>query len=339
MIKLQTHRRPIPGGVKIAIVAVAFITLALFLYNQLLTVPDTKLLSNIVDKVSDQDLLTHAQIETHQRKSILQTFANDKFRILLHGNKVTINAKNVARIALLEELANKMDFTLLVNSNRQQLEQIISMTSDSQELYRVLDTLLEGINYFIEREYNSDISRHQIVSLHIGTRSEEMLNMALQTTLITSSFPPGPSPEIEQGELPIPGNETTNVDELNNKLELFEYLTLEDKLYTVNQLSPIGNQLQVLIESLLQETDPELRIAAAKRLEKAPGYAGMNALVKVLQDPDPEVAMQAIDSLSRMDDASLLPILRAERNSQPDEKLRLKLDETIKLLEAKYRFF
>ena len=92
----------------------------------------------------------------------------------------------------------------------------------------------------------------------------------------------------------------------------------------------------MLIETALNETDSELRIAAIKRLQLDPE---IKAIVNGLRVPDVKLVMRANYSLSKMDDGSLSPILRAEQRIRTEEKIRLKLEVLITTLEAKYRFY
>ena len=96
-------------------------------------------------------------------------------------------------------------------------------------------------------------------------------------------------------------------------------------------IEPEGPGLQALLEVLSDDPDPEVRGLAARQL----GYAGSPeataGLVSALDDPAPEVVIEAVDALQMIDDSTVIGSLE-KLLQHPDAEVRAAAEDGIDFL-------
>jgi HEAT repeat protein len=76
----------------------------------------------------------------------------------------------------------------------------------------------------------------------------------------------------------------------------------EIRATAVAEIEPVGDALYVLTDMLLKDPSPGVRIATSEALEDSDDPLAVAALVKCLQDEDPAVIVQCIESLDLLGD-------------------------------------
>ncbi|MEE8474864.1 MAG: HEAT repeat domain-containing protein [Myxococcota bacterium] len=76
------------------------------------------------------------------------------------------------------------------------------------------------------------------------------------------------------------------------------------------QIEPEGDGVLQLADLIASDPSPEVRRAAAGELAGTESAAAVNALVGTLDDSDPEVVIEALDSLVFAGDETVIPQIR-----------------------------
>jgi hypothetical protein len=105
----------------------------------------------------------------------------------------------------------------------------------------------------------------------------------------------------------------------------------ETRVRAVLALDAEGEALAALISAIERDPDPRVRAAATVGLEESEEFAAVQALVGALDDANPEVVVEAIDSLEFAGDASVVPSLRPLL-SHSDARVRKAAADAIELL-------
>jgi hypothetical protein len=84
----------------------------------------------------------------------------------------------------------------------------------------------------------------------------------------------------------------------------------EQRVRAALSLESEGSDLERLRSLLESDPDPRVRAAATVGLEDAEDFAGLDALLGGLDDPDPEVVVEVLDSIEYAGDESVIPRLR-----------------------------
>ena len=140
-----------------------------------------------------------------------------------------------------------------------------------------------------------------------------------------------PSDSRQRGQRPLP-ELTPPIGVHDEQLRLLESSYPVDRQTAVATLIPYGEQLDLLITTLANDTEPEVRAAAADRLRGAGKHAATSALLGALQDEDPRVVVTAIDVLQMTGDPSTLPAL-AQLLMHPSDEVRNSALDAMELLE------
>jgi hypothetical protein len=117
--------------------------------------------------------------------------------------------------------------------------------------------------------------------------------------------------------------------ELFDRLQDFDEL---DRAEAIPKLSTSGEGLDIIIGALAFDPDPEIRMAAAQRLSEAKGFATINGLINAIDDPEPEVSLQAIISLVNIGDRSVIQTMQQVREHHSDPAIQEALEEGIRAI-------
>ena len=120
-------------------------------------------------------------------------------------------------------------------------------------------------------------------------------------------------------------------EELAAALQALESSDPEERSDALFDIEPEGPGLQVLLEALSDDPDPEVRGVAARQLGYAESPEATAGLVSALDDPAPEVVIEAIDGLEMIDDSTVIGSL--EKLAQhPDAEVREAAEDGIDYL-------
>ena len=149
-----------------------------------------------------------------------------------------------------------------------------------------------------------------------------------------------------QPRLPAAGIETVNPEDAPEPGADPTLLSAEDQAYLTLLLDPLpevradaaenieatGIVLDYLATILTTDPSPEVRIAATYSLEESDDPRAFDTLIMGLDDTDPKVLVEVIDSLDYLDDRSAIPYLQPLLD-HPDEDVRDAAESAIESLQ------
>ena len=140
-----------------------------------------------------------------------------------------------------------------------------------------------------------------------------------------------PVPTVAAAPEPADLDEAEANQELAAALQELESPDPDERALALFDIEPEGPGLEALIEVLSEDPDPEVRGLAARQLGSAESPEATAALVSALDDPAPEVVIEAIDALSMIDDSSVIGSLEKLRQ-HPDAEVREAAGDCIEFL-------
>ncbi len=249
---------------------------------------------------------------------------------------LSIAANAAPRLLLFEKLAEAAEFSLETDAGDWPL---LTVRFDDLDLAQALPRLARGLAYRAEWVAEEGGESHRLASLVVGERVAETRSPASEGAERHESGaasaagaggadaePPRDRRATRVGSAVAeilrdhwaPGEPEPEADELLARLDDPDP---EIRLRAVIEIEPEGEALDRLADLLANDPDPRVRAATTASLGSAERYEAMEALVWALDDPDPEVVLEVIDSLEFAGDASnvwhLEPLL-----AHPDSRVR-----------------
>ena len=105
----------------------------------------------------------------------------------------------------------------------------------------------------------------------------------------------------------------------------------EQRVRALLALEPEGEGLDALVRAIESDPDPRVRAAATVGLEEGEDFAALQALVGALDDPEPEVVIEVLDSLEFAGDESLAPKIEPLL-AHPDARVRQAAGNAMQML-------
>jgi hypothetical protein len=104
--------------------------------------------------------------------------------------------------------------------------------------------------------------------------------------------------------------ETSNLDRAEPDPRLTETIDPEysaQRLAEISKLNAAGDDLESVLDTLENDPDPAVRVAAADLLAESERREAIDGLLRALEDPSPEVVVQALQTLSLVGEADIIP--------------------------------
>ena len=214
------------------------------------------------------------------------------------GGAVSIDAFAAPRRPLLQQLAERAGFALEAAPGEWPP---LTLRIDAQPLEAALPLLVGEFEY--RAEWALEAGVHRLAKLTIGApraAARSMDGSTLRPGEVAASLQRALQ-EVRDGELGLsPEDALAQLDDADPEVRVRAVLALEAE----------GEGLTALVRAIESDADPRVRAAATVGLEDSEDFAAVQALVGALDDPDPEVITEAIDSLEFAGDASVVPYLQ-----------------------------
>jgi len=258
--------------------------------------------------------------ETPARESSPSAWpASGAWSLAFAQGAVSVDAFEAPRRPLLEELATRAGFALEAAPGAWPP---LTLRIDAQPLELALPLLVGELEY--RAEWTSEDGMHRLAKLVVGGAR------GAQPSADAPSLRPGEVGDSLQRALAELADEDEPQDEAD-ALRNLEAADAETRMRAVLALEPEGEGLNALIGAIERDPDPRVRAAATVGLEESEEFAAIQALVGALDDANPEVVVEAIDSLEFAGDASVVASLEPLLG-HADPRVRKSAADAIRLL-------
>lgn len=279
-----------------------------------------------------------------------QKMAATKNQLLLDPGTVTVGfsddlltvlSNRAQRLFVLKQVAQSAGFEFVAGDVE---PQTLTVRIVKSTLAQALPMLLADLPYDAEYVFDQDRKVHILARLHVGETQapaatalpDDETGFEASAVADESCWEPPPliDDQVVDGLL-------REVEELMiEQAELFDRVessASQVRAETIPEISIAGEGLEVILDALALNPDQDVRAAAAKRLATAKGYATMDGLINALDDPAPEVALQAIRSLVAIGDRSVILNMQNMLDRHSDPTVQQALDEGIHALKFSVR--
>ncbi|MEA1867914.1 MAG: HEAT repeat domain-containing protein [Thermodesulfobacteriota bacterium] len=253
---------------------------------------------------------------------------------------LTVLSNCAPRLSVVKQVARAAGFEFVAGDVE---PQTLTVRIVKSKLAQALPVLLADLPYDAEYVFDPDRKVHVLARLHVGG-----------TQAFAATALPDDEAEFEanavadESWLEPPLIDDQGVDGLQSEVE--ELMIAQAELFdrvessapqvraeTIPEIPIAGEGLDVILDALALNPDTEVRAAAAQRLATAKDYATMDGLINALDDPAPEVALQAIRSLVAIGDRSIILNMQNILDRHSDPTVQQALEEGIKALEFSVR--
>lgn len=236
------------------------------------------------------------------------TLAPGTFEIRLHDGRFTILARDAPALDILNNLAILAGFKVVDTGTP--LERV-TLTIEGSDIHTALVELLKPHPY-------------QIIYEYVALRGGDTL-----TRVVAGKLPAIPGIMPATGYLPGVDGSAPLPDAAEPELSVQDQVFLsqlldpspEVRAYAAESIEAAGIALDYLARILTTDPSPEVRMAAAFSLESSDDPRALETLVLGLNDADPAVLVEVIDSLGYLDDRHAVPYLQPFLD-HPDEGVR-----------------
>jgi hypothetical protein len=247
------------------------------------------------------------------------TVERGSVRVGFSDGRVSIVSNEAPRLAVLEQLAREVGFRLKLG----ELEPgPITLQLDATEPHAALAAVLKGAPYAVRYAFDDELEVHVPVRVRVGSKESEEQPPELDED------------ESYQEEFADEDDWALDEDGQPTQELLYQFDSGDPRLRAeaVAALEPEGAGLDLLLEALETDSDPRVRVAAARQLEDADSFAAVEALLVALGDPDRRVVLAAIDALEFAGDETIIPDLKP-LGDHPDDEIATAAREAIEFLE------
>lgn len=253
---------------------------------------------------------------------------------------LTVLSNCAPRLSVLKQVARAAGFEFVAGDVE---PQTLTVRIVKSMLAQALPMLLAELPYDAEYVFDPDRKVHVLARLHVG-----------ETQASAATAPPDDETEFEAravadeswceppliDDLIVEGLQR-EVEELMiaqaELLDRVENSAPQVRAEAILEIPIAGEGLDVILDALALNSDPEVRVAAAQRLATAKSYATMDGLINALDDSVPEVALQAIRSLVTIGDRSVILNMQNILDRHFDPTVQQALEEGIQALEFSVR--
>jgi hypothetical protein len=218
-----------------------------------------------------------------------------EWRVAVANGVVSVEAEQAPRRAVLGALAQRAGFALEAPPGEMAP---LTLRVVAQPLEVALPHVVGRRSY--QAEWESRDGRHRLAKLVLGP------DLGKEPDAETAALRPGEVSAALQRAL-----DESREGELTSEeaLRRVNDADAETRLRAVLALDGEGESLAALARVIEHDADPRVRAAATVGLEESEEFAAVRALVGALDDPNPEVVVEVIDSLEFAGDASVVPSL------------------------------
>jgi hypothetical protein len=251
---------------------------------------------------------------------------------------LTVRSNRALRFAVVERVAETVGFELTASRVE---PQTLTVRIERAPLEAALPILLGDLPYTVEYVFDPERRAHLLAKLRVGKR--EPPAVAAAPPEATTSFEEDTA--ASENQSPAPSIDDPSIEDM--RYQVAELAAAADEIFdrsasansqvraeAILKVPVAGEGLDVVLDALALDSDPGVRAAAAQRLAAAQGFAATTYLVDALNDPAPEVTLQAIDSLVAIGDRSVVWDLKNRLGQTSDPQVQRALQEAIQTLQS-----
>jgi hypothetical protein len=259
------------------------------------------------------------------------------FTVDFSDELLTVRSNRAPRLSVVKRVAQAAGFELVTGDVEPQK---LTVRIENSPLALALPELLTHVPYVVEYVFNADREIHHLARLRVGEIKGVPADKAIPPDDETKTKTPLLADENWRAPPPV---DDETFDGLLGEVEelVIEEADLFDRAAStaavvraeaIEEVPVAGEGLEVVLDTLALDEDPEVRAAAALRLAEAEGFATINSLISAIEDPSPEVAQQAIHSLVAIGDRSVVSYLQDALEQHSDPTVQQALEEGIRTI-------
>ena len=219
--------------------------------------------------------------------------------------RISVRINNTARLLIVQRVAEIAGFDFsLPDQSIDYWSAPVSLTIHDQPLTAALSTIIGAETFTLEMSYDATFSLHKVSAVFLTANPK---NLATATPL-NKKIPL--QNEREFSEAPDV-NFSANYEQQMRRSNFFN-ADEQTRVAILQEMSPVGADLDYIITSLQRDKNAFVRAAAAQRLSVSGSYLATQSLLEALSDADPDVVKAAANSLITLGDASVIPAMEAK---------------------------
>jgi hypothetical protein len=269
-----------------------------------------------------------------------------KTQIEISGQVVTLLAANQARLLeVLETMASAAEFELLLGQLGGQESKAVSIRVENASLAETLTRMLDGIPFALDFEVDPDDASSRLRSVRVGTFPVAGLSPKKAERPGKRSGDRRERLDTRRKERRARTIEGPTAEQLAKSARLSEeraawattQLDNEDWEIRAEAASKVDvedpNELERLAYLMKNDSSANVRKSALERLSDSDSPEVIDHLLEALNDPNPEVVIEAIDEIEFEGDQTAVPKLAAGCLGHPDPTVASLCAEAIEWLE------
>lgn len=276
------------------------------------------------DTVRDITVDSNTPAVTGTAAADADTLAPGTFDIRLHEGRFTILANDAPARDILNDLAILTGFKVVDTGTPLGR---VTLAVEGGDVHATLVELLKPHPYQIIYEFNNTRGTDTLTHVVVGRPP------AMPETAPAQPCPPGTGfATLNPEGPPLP-----DADQAPLSAEDQVYLSLlldpspKVRADAAESIEATGIALDYLARIIITDPSPEVRMAATYSLENSEDPRAVDTLIMGLNDADPNVLVEVIDSLDFLDDRSAIPYLQPLLD-HPDEDVRDAAESAIESL-------
>jgi len=240
--------------------------------------------------------------------------------------KVMLRAVKASRFAIIEDLAKRTGFELIVGAVP---DRLVSVEVEGVTQGSALESILQDTAFQASYRPGPGVNGYRLARVTVGEQA--VAADGSQQSSASASRPVVYEPEDTPVFL---GSEPEDIELVQRLLGGSE----EERVDAVNELvlDPAG--LNAAYQVYRNDSSAEVRLAIVEVMEGEETFAARQLMIEALDDPSPEVALYALGVVDSNSDFSLLPKVRnlmqhpdpevAEYAREIEESIRLSYEDT-----------
>lgn len=228
---------------------------------------------------------------------------NDGVYLSRDKTRISVRVTQIPRLVIIQHMAEVAGFDFSLPDNAiEYWQESLTVNIDNEPVQDALAKVIGIKNFNIDVAYDTATASHKISALYLGG------SVSIQAAPASPVGQHEPLPFERDASL-APSPELSLVNENRTRRDNFFTSDVQTRVTLLNEMSPVGDDLNYIVASLRQDKDVTVRIAAAQRLSFSENYVATQSLLDALSDNDDAVVKAAINSLASLGDSSVLSVM------------------------------
>lgn len=217
--------------------------------------------------------------------------------------RISVKFSQLQRLVIIQHMAEAAGFDFsLPDDGIAHWQELLTININNEPVQDALAKVIGIKNFNIAVSYNTATASHRISAVYLGGSS------SVQAAPLSPVGLHEPIP-FERDTTAAPGPELSVDHDSRTKRDNFFSADEATRIALLNEMSPVGEDLNYILTSLRQDEQVAVRIAAAQRLSFSENYMATQSLLDALSDKNEAVVKAAINSLVALGDSSVLPVM------------------------------